>query len=578
MINSQVSGISASPGIVISKAFVYTHQELVISSVDISKEEINTEVESFITGRAKAESQLQAVYNKAVKNLGEEEAEIFEGHIEILMDEDLEEEILECIKLQQMAADRAANFVIEENAKEMEELDNSYMRERAADIRDIGKRLIYAIRNVELSSLDNFDQEVIVFAKDLTPSDTAQLDKSKVLGFVTETGGVTSHVAIMAKSMEIPAIVGTGNVLPNISDGDIIILDASKGCIIFEPSDEKLKEYIDKIEVQENNNNELAKLRDLPAITLDGHRVELCANIGSDKDVEPALKHGAEGVGLYRTEFLYMDRPKMPTEDEQFEAYKLVAESMGERSVIIRTMDIGGDKELDYFEFPKEDNPFLGWRAIRMCLDIPEFLTTQLRGILRASNFGKLRIMFPMIISVNEIKKLKIILESVKSELRSEGINFDEHIEVGIMIETPAAAIIANKLIKEVDFFSIGTNDLTQYTLAVDRGNEKIAHLYQPFHPAVLNLIKTVIDASHAHGKWTGMCGEFAGNEKAALLLLGMGLDEFSMSAISIGKVKNLIRKSNYSELKKLANEVLEKGEISDILNILDKLLLQFRT
>jgi len=577
MIDGEINGISASPGIVIGKAFVYKQQELVISQEPVAEDSVENEIGKFLSGREQTEKQLQLVYQKAVKNLGEEEAEIFEGHIEILLDEDLGEEITDLIKNERVSAEKAVNVCIEQNAVEMEELDNPYMRERAADIRDIGKRLMYAIKGIELSTLDNLQDEVIVFAGDLTPSDTAQMDKTKVLGFATESGGVTSHVAIMAKSMEIPAIVGMGDSIGEIIDGLSVVLDASMGKVIINPSNEVLERYKEKIRVFEINQKELAKLKDLPAETLDGHRVELCANIGSEKDVEPALRHGAEGVGLYRTEFLYMDRPKMPTEEEQFEAYKTVAESMGDRSIIIRTMDIGGDKELSYFDFPEEENPFLGWRAIRMCLDIPEFLTVQLRAILRASCFGKLRIMFPMIISVNEIQKLNEFIDSVKFKLRNEGIAFDENIEVGIMIETPAAAVIADKLIKEVDFFSIGTNDLTQYTLAVDRGNEKIAHLYQPLHPAVISLIKQVIDASHAAGKWTGMCGELAGNERAALLLLGLGLDEFSMSAISIGKIKNLIRNSRYDDLKNLAAKVLEQGEISDIIDLLDQTLLSYK-
>lgn len=577
MIDGEINGISASPGIVIGKAFVYRQQELVISQEPVAEESIENEIGKFLTGRENTQLQLQIVYQKAVKNLGEEEAEIFEGHIEILLDEDLGEEITDLIKKDRVSAEKAVNICIEQNAVEMEELDNPYMRERAADIRDIGKRLIYAIKGIELATLDNLQDQVIVFAGDLTPSDTAQMDKEKVLGFATESGGVTSHVAIMAKSMEIPAIVGMGDSIGEVIDGLSVILDASMGKVIMNPSEEVLKRYKEKIRVLEINQKELAKLKDLPAETLDGHRVELCANIGSEKDVEPSLRHGAEGVGLYRTEFLYMDRPKMPTEEEQFEAYKTVAQSMGGRSVIIRTMDIGGDKELSYFDFPEEDNPFLGWRAIRMCLDIPEFLTVQLRAILRASSFGKLRIMYPMIISVNEIKKLNDFLDSVKFKLRNEGIDFDENIEVGIMIETPAAAVIADKLIKEVDFFSIGTNDLTQYTLAVDRGNEKISHLYQPLHPAVISLIKQVIDASHEAGKWTGMCGELAGNERAALLLLGLGLDEFSMSAISIGKIKNLIRHSRYEDLTDLAAKVLEQGEISDIIDLLDQTLLSYK-
>ena len=468
-------------------------------------------------------------------------------------------------------ADKAVYQIIEEKAREMEELDNPYMQERSTDIRDIGKRLLYAIKGIEVSTLENLPDSSIVIAYDLSPSDTAQMDRSKILGFATVTGGITSHVAIMAKSMEIPAIVGMGEMPAGIRDGMTLVLDASMGKIILNPTEKTLEEYKKKIHAIEISKAELAKLKDLPAKTIDSHRVELCANIGSTNDVENALKHGAEGIGLYRTEFLYMDKPEMPSEQEQFEAYRVVAQHMGNKSIIIRTMDIGGDKELDYLDFPDEQNPFLGWRAIRMCLDAPEIITVQLRAILRASHYGKLRIMYPMIISIEEIAKLNTILDSAKTQLRNEEIPFDENIEVGIMIETPAAAVIADKLIEHVDFFSIGTNDLTQYTLAVDRGNEKIAHLYQPLHPAVLNLIKNVIDASHRAGKWTGICGELAGNEKAAPLLVGMGVDELSMSASSIGKIKSLIRRSKQSELEILAAEILKQSVTVDILTLLDR-------
>ncbi|MFN6884023.1 phosphoenolpyruvate--protein phosphotransferase, partial [Proteus mirabilis] len=355
-------------------------------------------------------------------------------------------------------------------------------------------------------------------------------------------GGRTSHTSIMARSLEIPAIVGTSNATETIKKEDYLVLDAINNKIIINPSDEELEALKAIKEEYLHEKEELAKLKDLPAITLDGHQVEVCANIGTVRDVAGAERNGAEGVGLYRTEFLFMDRDSLPTEEEQFQAYKAVAEAVGSPAVIIRTMDIGGDKDLPYMNLPKEENPFLGWRAIRICLDRKEILHPQLRAILRASAFGKLRIMFPMIISVEEIRALKAELEILKSQLREENKPFDESIEVGVMVETPAAAVMARHMAKEVDFFSIGTNDLTQYTLAVDRGNELISHLYNPMSPAVLNLIKQVIDASHAEGKWTGMCGELAGDERATMLLLGMGLDEFSMSAISIPRIKKIIR------------------------------------
>lgn len=488
----------------------------------------------------------------------------------LLEDEELEQEIVSLIKGDKKTADAAAYSVIEDQAQALESLDDEYLKERAADVRDIGKRLLKNILNIPIVDLSAINQEVILVAADLTPSETAQLNLDKVLGFITDLGGRTSHTSIMARSLELPAIVGTSDATSKIKNGDFIVLDGVNNTIHLNPSDaeiDKLKAFRDDY-LQEKE--ELAKLKDLPAVTLDGHQVEVCANIGTVRDVAGAERNGAEGVGLYRTEFLFMDRDAFPTEEEQFQAYKAVAEAMGSQAVIVRTMDIGGDKDLPYMNLPKEENPFLGWRAIRICLDRKEILHSQLRAILRASNFGKLRIMFPMVISVEEVRELKAELEMLKAQLREEGKAFDETIEVGVMVETPAAAVIARHLAKEVDFFSIGTNDLTQYTLAVDRGNELISHLYNPMSPAVLNLIKQVIDASHAEGKWTGMCGELAGDERATLLLLGMGLDEFSMSAISIPRIKKLIRNANFADTQALAEQALAQPTADELMKLVD--------
>ncbi len=559
MLEQKYSGIKASPGIAIGKALIYRQKDFQIPEQSISEAAVPAELERLQKGLQQATSQLEEIHRKALAKLGEEEAEVFEGHLEILGDEELIEEIRDKIKTQLYCAEKACQDVYEANARELSELENEYMRERASDVRDIGKRLVYAVGGVELANLSSLDEEVIVIAEDLMPSDTAQMDCSKVLGFATGKGGRTSHVAIMAQSLEIPAIVGAGNICDRIQNNDMLILDPTSELVIVNPARKSLEYYRGRLEAYRREQGELLDLKDLPAETRDGRRVELCANIGSEKDIDGALRNGAEGVGLFRTEFLYMDRSAMPDEEEQFESYKTVAEGFtAARPVIVRTMDIGGDKELSYFDIPREENPFLGWRAIRICLDAPEILRAQLRAILRASQFGKLRIMFPMVISCREIDQLSEILEEVKEELRESHILFDENIEMGIMIETPAAALIANKLIEKVDFFSIGTNDLTQYTLAVDRGNEKIAHLYQSFHPAVLRLIKQVIDASHKAGKWTGMCGSFAGNEEATLLLLGLGLDEFSMSAVNLPRVKKLLRAASYSECRELAERALD--------------------
>ncbi|MBN2628206.1 MAG: phosphoenolpyruvate--protein phosphotransferase [Spirochaetales bacterium] len=565
----EVRGISASPGIGMGKVFRLEQKRLVIPEEEIPEEQVEQEIGRFLEGRRKAFEQLAGIHARAVENLSGEEAEVFEGHLEILMDEDLEEEIKERIGGYRFSAEKALGEVFEENAREMEELENPYMRERAADLRDIGRRLLYAVAGEELVSLDSLEEEVIVIAEDLTPSDTAQMDKKRILGFATERGGLTSHVTIMAKSLEIPAVVGAGELLSHCRDNQIAVLDGTAGSVVFDPREETRSACGEKISLLKKEREFLDRLRDLPAETLDGHRVELCANIGSERELEGVLSHGAEGIGLFRTEFLYMDKGRLPTEEEQFAVYRKVAESLGGKGIIIRTLDIGGDKDVPGLGLQKEENPFLGWRAVRMCLDLPEMFALQLRAILRASHYGKLRIMYPMVISLSEIRRLNALLGKAKDDLRAAGVPFDEDIEVGIMIETPAAALTAHILIREVDFFSIGTNDLTQYTLAVDRGNERIADLYQPLHPAVLQLIHRVILASHEEGKWTGMCGELAGDERAAPLLLGMGLDEFSMSAGSIPRIKDIIRRSSRADLRELAVRVLNAGESREILEIL---------
>nr|WP_310616701.1 phosphoenolpyruvate-protein phosphotransferase PtsI [Pantoea cypripedii] len=568
-----ISGILASPGIAFGKALLLKEDEIVINRKKISDDQVEQEVQRFLDGRSKAASQLEAIKVKAGETFGEEKAAIFEGHIMLLEDEELEQEIIDLIKKDRATADAAAHSVIEGQAKALEELDDEYLKERAADVRDIGKRLLQNILGLHIVDLSAIEEESILVAKDLTPSETAQLNLKKVLGFITDLGGRTSHTSIMARSLELPAIVGTGSVTATVNNGDFLILDGVNNKVYINPTADVLEE-LKAIQTQYlSEKHELAKLKDLPAITLDGHQVEVCANIGTVRDVAGAERNGAEGVGLYRTEFLFMDRDSLPTEEEQFQAYKAVAEAMGSQAVIVRTMDIGGDKDLPYMDLPKEENPFLGWRAIRIAMDRKEILHAQLRAILRASSFGKLRIMFPMIISVEEVRFLKAELDMLKAQLREEGKAFDETIEMGIMVETPASAVIARHLAKEVDFFSIGTNDLTQYTLAVDRGNDLISHLYNPMSPSVLGLIKQVIDASHAEGKWTGMCGELAGDERATLLLLGMGLDEFSMSAISIPSIKKIIRNTNFEDAKALAEQALAQPTADDLMNLVNKFI-----
>ena len=568
-----ITGIPASPGIVFGKALVLKEEKIVLDTQKISEDQVEAEVARFYAGREAAVEQLNSIHQRALKSLGEEKAAIFEGHLMILEDEELEEEIIDYLRSNKVNASVAASKIIDQQVEMLFEIDDEYLKERAGDIRDIGNRLIKNILGMHIVDLGDITEESILVAYDLTPSETAQLNLEKVLGFITDIGGRTSHTSIMARSLELPAIVGTNDVTARVNTGDYLILDAVNNRVYVNPTQAEIDELKTLEAKLAEEKAELAKLKDLPAVTLDGHKVDVVANIGTIRDCEGAHRNGAEGVGLYRTEFLFMDRDQLPSEEEQFIAYKEVVEAMEGRLVVLRTMDIGGDKELPYLNLPKEMNPFLGWRAVRIALDRREILHAQLRAVLRASAFGKLAVMFPMIISVEEIRELKSVLETLKAELRAEGKAFDENIQVGVMVETPSAAVNAKFLAKEVDFFSIGTNDLTQYTLAVDRGNELISHLYNPMSPSVLGLIKQVIDASHAEGKWTGMCGELAGDERATLLLLGMGLDEFSMSAISVPRIKKLIRHVNYQEVKALADEALQKPTATEIEQLIQAFL-----
>ena len=570
-----ISGILASPGIAFAKALLLKEEEIVINNHPVSTDNVETEVARFFEARQKSSEQLTAIKEMAGRTFGEEKEAIFEGHLMLLEDEELESDIISLIRDERFSTEKAIHHAIEQYASMMAELDDPYLRERATDFRDIGTRLVKNALGMEVVNLGTINEEVILIAHDLTPSETAQINLQFVKGFITDIGGRTSHTSIMARSLELPAIVGTNDITSRVKNGDLVILDALDNSVIINPDAATLETARNKQAAFLAEKAELAKLRTLPAETLDGHRVEVCSNIGTIKDMDGAHRNGAEGVGLYRTEFLFMDRDALPSEVEQFQAYKEVAESMPDHPIIVRTMDIGGDKDLPYLKFPKEMNPFLGWRAVRIFFDRKEIMHTQLRAILRASAFGKLRIMFPMIISVEELRLLKAEIAILKQALKAEGHAFDEQIEVGVMIETPAAAVIARHLAKEADFFSIGTNDLTQYTLAVDRGNEMISALYNPLSPSVLNLIKMVIDASHAEGKWTGMCGELAGDERATLLLLGMGLDEFSMSAISIPKVKQLIRGTNYTEAKAMADKALASATVAEVEAVLDDFVKQ---
>ncbi|WAI18212.1 MAG: phosphoenolpyruvate-protein phosphotransferase PtsI [Buchnera aphidicola (Acyrthosiphon caraganae)] len=568
-----ISGILASPGIAFGRALLLKEEEIVINRKIIAVKNITKEIERFFEGRKKSIQQLTEIKTKTKEKFGEKKGNIFEGHIMLLEDEELEQEVISLIKERNISAAAAAELIIEGQAKALEELKDEYLKNRAIDVRDIGSRLLKNILNLSIIDLNNINSEVILIAKDLTPSETAQINLKYILGFITDLGGKTSHTSIMARSLEIPAIVGTGNITKIVKNNDYIILDSIDNQIFINPSNQLINQKEEIKNKYITKKNKLIFLKDLHATTIDGHNIKIGSNIGNLKDIDSARKHGAECIGLYRTEFLFMGRKSLPTENEQFQAYKKIAELMKNKSVIIRTMDIGGDKDLPYMNLPKEENPFLGWRAIRISMDRKEILHPQLNAILRASAFGKIHILFPMIISVEEIRFLKSEIKKLQIQLNKNNILFDKNIKIGIMIETPASAIIAEYLIKEVDFFSIGTNDLTQYTLAVDRGNDLISHLYNPMNPSVLKLIKKVIDISHKNGKWTGMCGELAGDERATVLLLGMGLDEFSMSSISIPKIKEIIRKTSFYSAQKLAKKALTLPTTKEILHLVENFI-----
>ena len=553
-----LQGIAASDGIAIAKVYTLTEPDLTVTKVTV--EDSEKEVSRLDDALAASIKDVELIKETALKNLGEEEAQVFDAHLMVLSDPELIGQVKDNITSNKVNAESALKEVTDMFISIFAGMeDNPYMQERAADIRDVSKRILAHLLGVKIPSPATIKDEVIIVAADLTPSDTAQLNRQYVKAFVTDIGGRTSHSAIMARSLEIPAIVGTKEVTSTAKDGDIIIVDGLTGDVFLNPSEEVIAEYRAKAEAFAAQQAEWEKLKDSKTYTKDGHQVELAANIGTPKDLEGVVNNGAEGVGLYRTEFLYMDSHEMPTEEDQFEAYKAVLEGMNGKPVVVRTMDIGGDKELPYLPLPHEMNPFLGYRAIRISLNEPEMFRTQLRALLRASVYGKLRIMFPMIATLNDFRGAKALLEEEKAKLIAEGVAVSDDIQVGIMIEIPAAAVLAHQFAKEVDFFSIGTNDLIQYTMAADRMNERVSYLYQPYNPSILTLIKHVIDSAHKEGKWAGMCGEMAGDQTAVPLLVGLGLDEFSMSASSVLKTRSLIAKLTLSDMQALADKAINE-------------------
>ncbi|HDC5236826.1 TPA: phosphoenolpyruvate--protein phosphotransferase [Staphylococcus aureus] len=564
-----IKGIAASDGVAIAKAYLLVEPDLTFDKNE-KVTDVEGEVAKFNSAIEASKVELTKIRNNAEVQLGADKAAIFDAHLLVLDDPELIQPIQDKIKNENANAATALTDVTTQFVTIFESMDNEYMKERAADIRDVSKRVLSHILGVELPNPSMIDESVVIVGNDLTPSDTAQLNKEFVQGFATNIGGRTSHSAIMSRSLEIPAIVGTKSITQEVKQGDMIIVDGLNGDVIVNPTEDELIAYQDKRERYFADKKELQKLRDADTVTVDGVHAELAANIGTPNDLPGVIENGAQGIGLYRTEFLYMGRDQMPTEEEQFEAYKEVLEAMGGKRVVVRTLDIGGDKELSYLNLPEEMNPFLGYRAIRLCLAQQDIFRPQLRALLRASVYGKLNIMFPMVATINEFREAKAILLEEKENLKNEGHDISDDIELGIMVEIPATAALADVFAKEVDFFSIGTNDLIQYTLAADRMSERVSYLYQPYNPSILRLVKQVIEASHKEGKWTGMCGEMAGDETAIPLLLGLGLDEFSMSATSILKARRQINGLSKNEMTELANRAVDCATQEEVIGLVN--------
>ena len=557
-----IKGIGASSGIAIAKAYKLVMPDLTVTQNTV--EDVAAEIKKFEDCMAETAKQLEAIKEAASKNLSAEEAAVFDAHALVLQDPELKTQVLDKINNEKLCAEAALDAVANSFIAMFEMMDDDYFRERAADIKDVSRRLLANLLGKPLPNPALIDEEVVIIADDLTPSDTAQLNKNLVRGFATNIGGRTSHSAIMARSLEIPAVVACKTITEEVKDGDLIVLDGIEGTVMINPDEATVKEYETKRAEFIAYKEELKKLVNEKTITTDGHQVELVANIGSAKDLAGVKENG----GLFRTEFLYMESAELPTEEQQFEVYKEVLEGMEGKPVVVRTLDIGGDKEIEAINLPKEMNPFLGVRAIRLCFQREDIFRTQLRALLRASVYGDLRIMFPMIATLQEFRKAKGILMEEKEKLVAEGVKVSDTLQVGIMIEIPAAAVLAHKFAKEVDFFSVGTNDLVQYTFAADRMSSGVSYLYQPFNPSILNLLKHVIDSAHAEGKWAGMCGEMAGEAIAAPLLLGLGLDEFSMSATSILAQRKLIKSVSKADMETLVEKALDCATSEEVVEL----------
>ncbi|MDD5292074.1 MAG: phosphoenolpyruvate--protein phosphotransferase [Candidatus Omnitrophica bacterium] len=558
-------GIPAAPGIKVGKAHLLGGEDYLVQKSSISEENIPTEILRFEEALIKTRKEILSLQEKVAKGMGTEHAEIFDAHLLVLEDRMLIEEVISRVKKEKIAIDYIFSEVLKRYADVFAKVEDEYLRERISDINDVGKRVLRNLLGKKHMGFEELNNPVVVVAHDLSPSDTAMMYHKSVIGFVTDIGGKTSHTAIMAKSLEIPAVVGLETATQQVKEGDPLIIDGNSGLVIINPKQETLGKYERKKEKIRDLSKIYITLKDLPAMTLDGRQVKLAANIELPQEIPSVKEHGVHSIGLYRTEFFYMNRKDLPSEDEQFEAYKYVAEEIKPESVIIRTLDLGGDKFLSQLQIPHDMTPFLGWRAIRFCLARPDIFKTQLRAILRASQYGNLKIMYPMISGVEELKQANKLLEESKKELRARKIAYDEGLKVGVMIEVPSAALTCDILAKEAAFFSIGTNDLIQYSLAVDRTNEKVAYLYEPTHPAVLRLIKSIIEAGHKAGINVGMCGEMSGEPAFALLLLGLGLDEFSMPAIAVSRIKQIIRLVNFKDAQDIAHKALDLSESKEV-------------
>ena len=554
----KLSGISASDGIILGKAIVFRAEKLAVPKYSIPNNKVAFEIARFERALADTTEEILKIREEISQRLDEEHTHILDAHLLVLEDVLLIEETMQGIEKRRLNTEYIFMEVLEKLVKSFQEMEDDYLKERVSDIRDIGRRVLRNLMGKKTSrSLRDIQEEVVVVSHDLSPSDTAQIKRDKVKGFATDIGGQTSHTAIMAKAFQIPAVVGLKHITSVVNDGDMLIIDGHHGLVIINPDKRTIRQYETTKQQLEKFTTGLRGVKKLPSVTMDGKKIELAANIELPEEVPIVIANGGQGIGLYRTEFFYLNRKDLPSEEEHFQAYKKVAEEINPFSLIIRTLDIGGDKFLSPLTYPQEINPFLGCRAIRFCFERPDIFKVQLRGILRASSYGAVKIMFPMVTTLEELLHAKALVEEAKKELQKEKITFNKEIKIGTMIETPSAAMISDILAKEVDFFSIGTNDLIQYALAVDRVNEKVVSLYQPTHPGVLKLIKNVIDAGHKANVWVGMCGEMAGDPIYTIVLLGLGIDELSMSPVAIPEVKKVIRSITVAEAKAVTREAL---------------------